>query len=243
MIDVVYPMANLSKHRDDWELRYSLRSLAQQSWVRNIYLIGHRPKWATGLTHIPFPDPYTACKDANLINKILNICYLPELSDNFLVNSDDQYVLHPVSEEDFAPLLENPNRFAEFKMKAGTNSWHRRVVDTVSWCKQHGYSDWIFQSHTPYIVNKQAYPQVMQQVPWGRGNSFTTHIYQNMTVKQTPEKEPIGRNVRIKTKVRPEQLTQLAKTAAFFNHNDAGLQPCVKEWIERLFPHKSRWEI
>lgn len=242
MIDVVYPMANLSKFKDDWELRYSLRSLSQQNWVRNVYLVGYYPKWAQNVIHIPCPDPYTACKDANIINKILLACSCVGLSGYFLVNSDDQYILKSIMAEDIVPMLENPNRFSEFKMKAQTNSWPQRVINTVGWCKNHNYPDWIFQSHSPYVINKNEYPVAMSNVAWGQGNGVTTHIYFNLTLKDQPEKEPPGRTVRCKGRIQEDELRKMIKQGVFLNNNDSGLTPIFKAFIEEYFPVKSRWE-
>jgi hypothetical protein len=241
MIDVVYPIMNASKYNDDWELRYSLRSLQQQNWVRNIYLVGHCPDWIQNITHITCSDPYVSCKDANIINKIMLACHNTKLSDNFIVNSDDQYILKPIATDDLAPMLENPNRLSEFKAKAGTNSWHKRVVDTVDWCVRHGQPNWILQSHVPYIVNKNDYIAAMSQLPWGRGNGFTTHVYFNIVHEQIPAKEPVGRTLRIKGRSVVD-FDNAAKQATFFNHNDSGFIPQVRNFLESHFSVKSKWE-
>ena len=242
MIDVVYPLANNSKFRDDWELRYSLRSLQQQDWVRHIYLVGHCPGWIKAVTHITCDDPYTSCKDANIINKIILACTCRHLSDQFLVNSDDQYILKPIDVYDLEPVLENPCRLSEFKAKQGMNTWHKRVVDTVQWCVKNSLPEWIFQSHVPYVVDKEDYVAVMSQIPWGKGNGFTTHIYLNLTREQTPCKEDKGRTLRVKGRINPEELRAQVSQAIFFNHNDSGLTPIVKNFLEEHFPVPSRWE-
>jgi len=241
-LDIVYPLTHLSKHRDDWELRYSLRSLQQQPWVGQLYLVGHCPGWVHNAIHVPCSDPYAGCKDANIINKILLICNLPGLSQEFVVNSDDQYFLQSVPEEELQPVLESPNRLAEYKMKSGINTWHRRVVDSVKWCVARKLPDWLFQSHVPYIVDKVQYPMAMSKVPWGNGNGFTTHIYFNLTATKEPEKESRGRTLRVKIRINEAELRKQTVGALFFNHNDNGLQPCVKNFLEERFPTPSRWE-
>jgi len=241
VIDVVYPLSNNSKFRDDFELRYSLRSLMLQNWVGKIFLIGHCPEWAKDVVHIPCGDPYVNCKDANIINKILLACSIKELSENFLINSDDQYLLKAIGIDELEPMIENPCRLDEFKRKAGHNSWQGRVVDTVQWCSKNGYPDWIFQSHTPYLATKTDYPEAMSKVAWGKGNGFTTHIYLNIAYTQAP-KEPKGRTVRIKGRILHDELYRLIEHATFFNHNDSGLIPVVKTFLEEYFPVKSRWE-
>ena len=242
MIDAVYPLNNSSKFKDDFELRYSLRSLMLQDWIGNVFLVGHCPEWSKDVVHIPCGDIYLACKDASIINKILLACSNRQLDDPFLVNSDDQYFLRPICVEDLEPMLEDPSPFAEYKFKAGINSWHRRVVETVQWCAKHGYPDWIFQSHAPYLVNKEAYIGAMCKVPWGRENGFTTHVYLNLTQKEHPQKEPKGRTIRLKGRVQAIDIDKQVERATFLNHNDEGLTPNVKAFLEKRFPIKSKWE-
>jgi hypothetical protein len=239
MLDVAYPIANKSKAGDDFELRYSLRSLEQQNWVKDVYLIGHCPKWVQEIIHYPCSDPYTNTKDANIINKIMLASSIPGITENFVVNSDDQYFLKPIAEEDLFPVLENPYRMDELKRKCGQNTWFRRVVDTANWCKARGYSDWVFQCHIPYVVNKYDYPQCMSQLAWGQGNGFTTHAYLNMTLKEEPVKEPAGRTIRVQGRIMDLSHT---RNATFLNHNDAGLTGQLISFIENRFPDKSRWE-
>ena len=242
MIDVVYPIANMSKGRDDFELKYSLRSLMLQNWVGNVYLIGHRPKLAESVIHIPCGDPYIACKDANIINKIMVACAAPGISKTFMVNSDDQYFLKAVDVEDLYPVLEDPCRLSEFKARTGVNCWYKRVIDTVRGCVNEGFPDWIFQSHIPYLVDKQDYIPAMAQIPWGRSTGFTTHAYLNMTYKFHPTKEAKGRTLRVKGRMDEAEFRKTVKQATFLNHNDAGLTPLVKNFLEEYFPVPSRWE-
>jgi hypothetical protein len=244
-MDVVYPISNQSKDRDDFELRYSLRSLEIQPWVDKVILVGHLPGWAQGVIHIPCPDPYVYCKDANIINKILRACVWDKLSKTFVVNSDDQLFLKPVTEEQMEPMIENSSSEAEYKVKAGTNNWFRRVQDTKYWCKQNGYDDFVLQSHCPYMVDKTCYPIIMCQLPWGRGNGFTTHVYFNIFNHEKPiyKQEPMHRTIRIKQMLLKKGIeTIVKKDSLFLNFNNTGLTSGLKAWIQERFPTPSRWE-
>jgi len=246
-MDVVYPLSNMSKDRDDFELRYSLRSIwAYQSWVKNVYLIGHKPKWAKNVIHVPCPDPYKYCKDANIINKLILACTLPDLSDSFIVNSDDQLFLRPVTEEEvLVPLLQNPCQMAEYRMKAGANSWHRRVLDSIHYCHLNKAPEWVFQSHIPYAVNKLNYIQTMCSLPWARGNGLVTHIYFNFsdTMWGTPPKEPTGYTARIKSNLSCNTIQKaLIPGFTYLNFNNDGLSLGMKEYLQQRFPQPSPWE-
>lgn len=243
-MDIIYPICKGSKYQDDVELRFSLRSLEQQSWVGKVYLVGHRPAWAINVHHIPQSDPYLHCKDVNIINKVLRACYERELSEEFLVNSDDQLFLRPIAPEDITPMLERGTSASTYRVKATTNNWYRRVRETMDWCRANKHPDWILQSHTPYVVSKHLYPEVMMGIPWARGNGFFTHVYFNLTESRTPPMEPAGYAVRIKA---PLSISSIRKEvlpdSVFLNFNNNGLSAGMLEWLKERFPKPSRWEV
>jgi len=223
-MDVVYPLADRSKHGDDFELRYSLRSLAEQSWVDRVFLVGHCPVWARNVEHIECGDPYQN-KDANLIAKVLLAC---ERSERFVVNSDDQYILTPT--DDFGPwadLLYAPSR----------SRWSGRVEATRQWCCNHGYSDAVFQSHVPYVVDAERYRAVMAEAPWSEGRyGLTTHVYLNMTA------QPRGECSAVRIKGPERDPARFIEGRTFLNHNDAGLNDALRAFLIARFPKPSKWE-
>lgn len=239
-MDVVYPLGKGSKFRDDFELRYSLRSLDVQPWVDGVFIIGHRPAWVRGVKYISCNDPYKA-KDANIINKILRAC--GEVDTRFfVVNSDDQIFLRVVNHKDMVPMLENNKKIDyEIKQKSRSNNWHRRVKETVNYAKSIGKPAWIFQSHVPYIVDSEQYPRVMSQVAWGQGNGFTTHIYFNLTM-ESPEVEPMRRTARVRHPINKHMAQKAVERSTFLYFNNSGLGEGLKSYLQDRFPNPSRWE-
>ena len=242
-VDVVYPLMDTSKWRDDWELRYSLRSLAEQSWVGKIWLMGHCPKWAVNVLHIPVGDPVTNVKDANIIYKVLRACSFDELTEQFVINSDDHYILRPVELEELGPWLDNnPPTFSN---KGPSSLWLRRQADTLKWLVKQGYPDWLFNSHLPYLVKKHAYQEAMRILPWKRMNGVQTHAYYNVTLDpdEPPQAAPSLLSIHHRVTITPEQMAEGTEGRTFYNHDNGGLCPAVKDWLERRFPTPSKWEI
>ena len=241
MMDVVYTIGNFGKHGDGFELRYSLRSLEEQDWVRNIYILGNCPDFLKNVKHIPCPDHYRKSKDANIINKVLMACSY-DVSDDFIVNSDDHYILKKIDREELGPWLENSNVKEQALKKRFSSTWALRLIETENWCKKNGYHGGIFQSHIPYVVNKRRYQRIMCSVPWAQDNGLLTHVYQMIECPEA-ETEPEGFTVRIH-----EQLTNIKtvdsmlKKATFLNHNDNGFSNALKDWLIQRFPKKSKWE-
>jgi len=240
MIDVIYTLTNRSKSRDDFELRYSLRSLEVQPWVRDVYCVGHCPDWFLG-NHVECPDPYNISKDANIINKIMLMCSKKEISQKFVVNSDDQYFLEVIDPEILEnPPLDPPVRRGTYYGRGNGNSWHSRVVSTVDWCANNGYMDTIYDSHRPYMVDKELYIDALSRVAWGWGNGFTTHVYFNI-IGAIPGRDS-GKTERIKGPMMFKDIKKVCSGATFLNHNDSGLTPDMRKYLQEKFPTPSRWE-
>lgn len=100
MIDLVYPLKRRKGSKtEDIELRFSLRSVARflRMPVRNVYVVGHRPRWLTNVVHVEMGDD-TGDKALNLQVKYRRMCEIPGLSDPFLLLDDDHIFLRPTSE-------------------------------------------------------------------------------------------------------------------------------------------------
>jgi len=240
LIDAIYALGRGSKRGVDWELRYSLRSLAAQPWVGDVYVVGERPDFLSdAVRHIPADDPYLHAKDTNIIAKYITGCAAAG-TERVMLMSDDQYIMRPCEPDDIREHLEDPRTARKLlDSKQGSVKWARRVQSTVRYAVEHGYPGWVFEAHTPYLVERERYARVWAGVPWERGNGFTTHLYLNMTLTAEPPPKPPGHVLRLTRAVR-----HLSKCDPLFvNHNNPGLCPALREFIERRFPEPSRWEI
>jgi hypothetical protein len=99
------------------EIEYVIRSLKKycSSWVLRIFVVGSEPPEEIKdlVIHIPCDNPYTHCKDANIIHKIRYACEnIQDLTDDFLMVSDDQIVTKESSWEDMKPRI--VNKFDDF---------------------------------------------------------------------------------------------------------------------------------
>ena len=251
-IDVVYPLASISKGPDDLELRYSLRSLEGQAWVRNVFTIGYRPQWLKNAHHIDFPDPWNYnFKDKNIIKKMLRACVDDRVSDPFVANSDDQYWLKPVRPEDMMiPPRENPaqidlDRTSKTKgpFRAWRNMWVKRQYETVEYLRKRGKATICFDGHVPYIVEKAKYLRTMNDIPWEMGNGFLIVVYHGYNWENGFHIEDRdGVLKRIKSDCSCKMVEEAIGNALFLNHNNRGLGQGMREFLEKRFPNPSRWE-
>ena len=248
-LDVVYTLGNGSKHGDDLELRYSLRSIASQPWLNRIFLIGHKPSWIKNIIHIPLTDYHPSrVKDKNIILKVLRATAVPSITENFVVWSDDIYALRTLTIENFGPYIEYPSQYDEVKfipIQHITSSWKQRLVQTVEFCKKNNYPDFTPDFHIPYIVPKSLYQEVMFEIPWHYNNGLLTHTFMNVLVPRgqypSPKHNP-NAIVRIKEQLTHKAIANVTSNKLFLNHNNTGLNKDMQFFLNEKFPTQSKYE-
>lgn len=247
-IDVVYPLSSQSKGPDDFELRYSLRSLDRQPWAGDLYVIGHLPAWLKNAHPIAMADQWPHnFKDKNIIKKMLRACGEPRISDPFVANSDDQYWLKPINPNEMRipprefPAQMDVDRFG----RPYRSQWIRRQAETVEFLKKNKRSDIRFDGHVPYLIDKAEYLRTMNEIPWEMGEGFLIVVYHGWnfhTDNGFKIEDRDGVLVRIKEDLRPEQIEERTKKALFLNHNNRALSIGMREFLKNKFPDPSRWE-
>jgi len=255
LIDVVYPLSSMSKGPDDFELRYSLRSLNEQPWVGNVFIAGHWPGWIKNAHHIKGADQWSFdYKDKNIIKKMLRACTDDRVSDPFVANSDDQYwlkLIHP--EEMRVPPREFPAQMSINKTgprlnptRAFKNRWVKRQSDTVRFLRDNKRCEICFDGHVPYLIEKQKYIRTMSEIPWEVGDGFLIVVYQGWNFNRDQNGFRIesrdGVLVRIKADLKPGEIEEKTKNALFLNHNNKALSIGMREFLKKKFPNPSRWE-
>lgn len=124
------------------EIEYVIKSLKKycSSWVGRIFIVGSEPPEEINdfVIHVPCDNPYTHSKDANIIHKVRYACEnIDDLSDDFLMISDDQIVTKESSWEDMTPrIVKRFNDRTEDKwdkwVKSGLpDMWHTYLYNTL----------------------------------------------------------------------------------------------------------------
>jgi len=160
-MDVAW-MLGTGSRAGDWELRLSMRSV----WTHYLgsakpWIIGHIPSWIDRrkVICLPWPDPYQKCKDANLLHKALRLALEPQISDPFILFSDDHILLRPSNPADFK--LWHRGEIPR-KSVAGQGRWQLRLVNTGQKLRRAGYRAMNFDGHIPYPLRKQWIKEVLR---------------------------------------------------------------------------------
>ena len=122
------------------EIEYVIASLKKycSSWCGRIFIVGSEPpkKIKNYVIHIPCDNPYTHCKDANIIHKLRYACEnISDLTDDFLMISDDQIVTKESSWDDMTPrYVRKYSDWSELKWSNNRkiDFWHECLYKTLN---------------------------------------------------------------------------------------------------------------
>jgi len=245
-LDLVYPLAAESAW-DHNEIRYSLRSAEAYFPINQVWVIGHKPAWLTGVQHIPHPDPYPVGqnKDANMIQKILRVCFEPSLTAEFVRMSDDQLFLTPwIKEVQGLPRAQHEvNANSDFTSK----DYLQRVRRTWQALGARKLDCLKYEGHIPYLYDKYEFGRIMTSYAYGADYGLCINTLYFNTLYPKPI-APIGVG-DIKAQFFGQQkhfsrkdILRRMEGKWFMNYSDPGLTPELKQVIEERFPTKSRFE-
>lgn len=180
--DAVFVLGTKSFNSRNDEIKVAVASLRKycSSWLRNIYVVGENPN-IEGVIHIPAIDPYTHDKDANIIHKIRVACEkIPNLSDDFLMCSDDQLVTMESSFNDFRPrylrIYDPDDKFWINKKKNG-NIWFKRLCQTLD---RFGKGAMFFEPHIFTPMNKHKFIKMCEKYDYQNEHGITVFsLYYN----------------------------------------------------------------
>lgn len=264
-MDAVY----LYKHSpfDDFELRYSLRSLAKFApYIRKVWIFGDRPKFISEdeslIQHIP--HEYTA-RIAGVRTPVTNFGLLmalasliPELDFEYLQLSDDHFLLkdYPIEQArktrihgDMADATPPPMQLL--------NGWTRTLWRTADTLKYLGYTAYNFETHTPRrLTKKMVFEAYSDLRDFFTEDSFygvtgptaiLNHAYKNEKVELTLLKEEnqlAGFWSQATAYKAPtyEEVKKETEGKTFLNFNDGAFGDGLRQYLMEKFPEPSKYE-
>lgn len=241
----------LRESKSDEELRWSLRSLAVNGpAVGRVFIFGHLPAWVDteAVWHYPWEGPRSE-DGANdiLCKKLLDAMSCPALGEDVLYMCDDFVFLKPVREVP-ALVLEDMSRH----YRGGEiNNWQKMLWKTFDYCRAFGFPGWNFETHTPKVLNKARFVDMMEKFRpgWENARHMCDGInyetaYFNMFPPERIEYAQARRVGILKPLAEKEvyEATMRPFDMLFYN-DEAAADGLLFEALEDLFPVKSRFEM
>ena len=234
--DVVIPLGSGSK-LDNLELRLALRSIAAYAAnCRNIYLIGETiPDWVNNLRVLHIPDKHKHNKDANIIDKLLAVAELDELSERFIFWSDDQLALQKFSLTALLPAYNRRSRRHFIR----DQTWHRRMRHTFDLLAEKNiFIQWNWDSHLPQPLNKTLFRQLVGSTDYAVEPGYCVNTLYFALANTLPRLEQSVIKATFEQAVMLEKLPE----KLFCGYNDNGLQGNLLQLLQEHFPQPCIYE-
>lgn len=245
-MDILYVLGKGSKW-DNNELRYSLRSIEKFGKnVGNIYVIGSDPGFlSNNVTLVKLEDYYSA-KHKNILNKICEAIVYTNIGDEFLLSSDDHFY---VKETDFDnyPIYCKGTLPNGVKKKDKAKGYKTSLVSTRRLLEKHGYTYYNFSQHGNTHISKEAVSLAEKYIEESY-NSLQgvepTCLLLNVLYKHKPFEFIRRSDLKVKSLIEGvEDLKKLIGDREVFSIYDDAIEKGVSEYLQELFPNKSKYEL
>lgn len=236
-VDVMIPLGIGSKNAD-LELRMCLRGIEKHlTNVRNVYIIGERPKWITNIIWKSAKDERSSrYKERNIFKKIKLACSLPELSDDFLFLNDDHFLL---SNFDASKFPYHYKCFLSDTMLKNQGNYRRTMNHTKKYLKSIEKEELDFDTHCPILYNKDLFLKSFEGINW---NIDYGYGIKSMYCGINGIKGDHVPDCKIQTKQSSEKIRSIISDRQYFSIGDGGFTHDMKMILEELYPNTSKYE-
>lgn len=230
-MDIVIPLGKSKINHLD--LRYVLRSIEEFTDAGDVYIIGERPKWITGIKHISFADnPNKEFKERNIFLKTQAAF---EHTDKFLFMNDDHVFLQPVDIENYLNYFKGTC----YQSMLNNNTNYRQTMNqTKKWLEGHGFPDLNYDGHCPLIMEAEHFVMRFDDVNWTLPFGFGMKSIYCAGLNGTHM--PDG---KISKRIDFDQAVQYCEGRHVISFTDAAIKTGLQPYLSRFLPHKSKYEI
>lgn len=238
-MDILYIVGTGSKWHN-YELKYSLRSIEKYGKnVDKVVIVGYKPDFVNDkVIHIPCED-IGSNKHSKILNKVLTAIKSDQLSDHFLISSDDHFYLR---ETDFNNL---PVYYKHEEIKGSDkNEYRRSLLETKMFLEENRLTTYQTNPHcnthfdvSVYNKYKDLFDKGMQ-LPDGIEMNC---LMGNLLIKEGWEAEYFKDN-KIKRVYSKQEFLDKIKDSECFSVYDSAIFCGVGYCLQEMFPNKSKYE-
>lgn len=215
------------------DLRYALRSIEKFTDAGDVYIVGERPKWIKGVNHIQCADdPRKEFKERNIFLKTQATF---EHMDKFCFMNDDHVFLEQTDIENY------PNYYKGTcyqSMERNASSYRQTMNQTRRWLERHNFPDLSYDGHCPVIFEKNTFINAFSDVDWSKpfGYGMKSIYCAGLDGEHMPD-------VKISKRIGFDQAIQYCEGRHVVSFTDAAIKTGLGEYLAKLLPHKSKYEI
>ena len=216
---------------DNEELRYSIRSVAKNAPVRNVWVVGDKPDWYVG-NFIP-TTPVGNAFD-NVRNNLKHVIAHLEISEDFVLMNDDFFITRNVNSvyPYYGGLL--IKRSQEHQELAGFNFYANFLRKTDAVLRQKGIKNPLnYELHVPMPFNKTKLAETIDA-------PFSIRSYYG-NIHQIGGEEM--QDVKIYSHIRFKSTSSSIDNGTPYLSTEDGAFLQVKDYLHNLFPDPSAYEL
>lgn len=186
--DVVIPLGVKSFENKNFEIKVAVASIKKYFKCMNriIIVTQIQPIESLGsdIVWVLAEDPYIHDKDANIIHKVRTaIEKVPDLTDDFIMWSDDQFITKDTEWSDTKPRymkIYNEESKPYFEQMAKKRIWWKRLLKCFGRFPDNGYGCRFFNPHIPSPMNKHKFIEMCNKYPYQKEDGITIYdLYYN----------------------------------------------------------------
>ena len=237
-MDLVVPLSYTSKDQDR-ELLFALRSACKYIDHDRLVIIGSVPQCSLyGYKQIVSLDLAGAENKArNIHSKVLSVCKNEEISEDFILMSDDHYLTEEFcGENQYDGMISTKlSNFLSPDMR------YQIFANTLAELNMRGTSTRLYDLHTPFVINSKKYIEISESVDWTRRYGYALKsLYQNIVGESG---EPY-RDLKVKIRAsHPSQYEKLIGGRKWFSIGEESTCPAMFQFLEYLYPEKCKYEL
>lgn len=227
-MDAVY----ICRHGNNEELRFSIRSLQNLKQVKNVWVIGGKPKWYTG-NHVEVTgsDKYNhAITNLHVLTKNAKI------SEKFVLMNDDFYVIKPVNKLEYyyeGTLSDKIVKYNQFNPNSKYTKYLQKTRDLL--LKQTRTEPLSYELHIPMVLTKTGLKEALKYNVLWRSYFGNTNNVGGEEMKDVKIYHPTARD--------PNRFKYDANQhVSFISSEDRSFLYVRDRVLRNLFPQPSKYE-
>lgn len=240
-MDILYTLGRGSKWQDN-ELRYSLRSISKYGKnVGRIFICGD---WCPGfvdrdkVTFIRCAQPYKD-KFSNILYSIVYACEHSDISEDFLLSSDDHFYMQPTDFDNYPYWL----KAIDLPSSDCLTGYKRHLWETRCLLERHGYDTANYAQHcnTHFVKSVLlAHKDIIEESYTLFKGVEATCLMLNILMKERPFKYVVREDCKLRDADDP--TARVVENMDCFSIGDAAIST-VEPILQKAFPKPSKYEI
>lgn len=245
-MDILYVLGKGSKWNNN-ELRYSLRSIEKFGKnVGNVYVIGHNPGFLSRNVTVLQIEDYMDAKHKNILNKIVKAVHYTPVADHFLLSSDDHFYIKETDFDNYPVYCKGLLPDVVTEGDKGKN-YKKSLVDTRNILNEHGYTQCHFGWHGNTHITKEAITLAKDFIQQSFESTYgyePTSLLLNVLYATKPFEIVCRIDLKLDDDINGvDSVIEHIGDSECFSISDAAVKLGVEEYLQQMFPDKSKYEI